>query len=73
MAGAEAVGAHNTSMQQDVEAGRALELEALVGAVIELGRISGTPTPTIEAIYAATSLMARSMAAQGRKLVMQRT
>ena len=67
------VGAHKTSMLQDVEAGRALELEALVGAVIELGRISGTPTPTIEAIYAATSLLSRSMAAQGRKLVMQRT
>jgi hypothetical protein len=41
IAGAEAVGAHKTSMLQDVEAGRALELEALVGAVVELGRITG--------------------------------
>lgn len=71
LAGAEAVGAHKTSMLQDVEAGRALELEALVGAVIELGRISGTPTPTIEAIYAATSLLARSLAAQRGRLAVQ--
>lgn len=40
--------------------GRALALEALVGAVIELGRTSGTPTPTIEAIYLATSLLSRT-------------
>ena len=71
MAGAEAVGAHKTSMLQDVEAGRALELEALVGAVIELGRISGTKTPTIEAIYAATSLLAQSLATQQGRLAMQ--
>ena len=64
LAGAEAMGAHKTSMVQDVEAGRALELEAVVGAVIALGRISGTPTPTIEAIYAATSLLSRPLLAQ---------
>jgi 2-dehydropantoate 2-reductase len=58
IAGAEAVGAHKTSMLQDVENGRALELEALVGAVIELGRITGVPTPTIAAIYAATACWA---------------
>ncbi len=63
IAGAEAVGAHKTSMLQDVEAGRALELEALVGSVVELGRITGTPTPTIDAIYAATSLLAKTLAA----------
>ena len=57
IAGAEAVGEHKTSMLQDVEHGRALELEALVGAVIELGRITATPTPTIAAIYAATALL----------------
>ena len=61
LAGAETVGAHKTSMLQDLEAGRALELEALVGAVIELGRNSGTPTPTIEAVYAATSLLSRTL------------
>ena len=71
LAGAEAVGAHKTSMLQDVEQGRALELEALVGAVVELGRITGTPTPHIEAIYAATSLLGRSLAQQGGRLAVQ--
>jgi len=68
IAGAEAVGAHKTSMLQDVEHGRALELEALVGSVVELGRITGIPTPTIEAIHAATSLLGRSLAAQHGRL-----
>jgi 2-dehydropantoate 2-reductase len=68
IAGAEGVGAHKTSMLQDVEHGRALELEALVGSVVELGRITGTPTPTIEAMYAATSLLGRSLAAQRGRL-----
>lgn len=68
IAGAEAVGAHKTSMLQDVENGRALELEALVGAVIELGRVAGVATPTIEAIHAATSLLARTLAAQQGRL-----
>ena len=70
MAGAEAVGAHKTSMLQDVEHGRALELDALVGSVIELGRITGTPTPTIEAIYAAASLLSKTLTdARGRLAV----
>lgn len=60
LAGAEAVGMHKTSMLQDVEAGRPLELAALVGAVIELGRITGTPTPTIEAVHALTALLERT-------------
>ena len=71
IAGAEAVGAHKTSMLQDVEAGRALELEALVGAVVELGQITGTPTPTIEAVYAATSLLGQTLAQQHGRLVVQ--
>ena len=71
LAGAEAVGAHKTSMLQDVEHGRALELEALVGAVLELGRITGIATPTIEAIYAATSLLAHSLAQQRGRLAVQ--
>lgn len=68
IAGAEGVGAHKTSMLQDVEHGRALELEALVGSVVELGRITGTPTPTIESVYAATSLLGRSLASQQGRL-----
>lgn len=71
IAGAEAVGAHKTSMLQDVEAGRALELEALVGAVVELGRITDTPTPTISALYATASLLAKTLAAQGGHLRVQ--
>jgi 2-dehydropantoate 2-reductase len=71
IAGAEGVGAHKTSMLQDVEHGRTLELEALVGAVVELGRITETPTPTIDAIYAATSLLAQTLAAQKGRLAVQ--
>jgi 2-dehydropantoate 2-reductase len=71
IAGAEAVGAHKTSMLQDVEAGRALELDALVGSVVELGRITGTPTPTIQAIYGATQLLGHTLAAQRGRLVVQ--
>ena len=55
--GAAAVGEHKTSMLQDVEAGRELEIEPLVGAFIELGRLTETPTPTTEMIYALTSLL----------------
>jgi len=68
IAGAEAVGAHKTSMLQDVEHGRALELEALVGSVVELGRVTGIATPTIAALYAATSLLSRTLAAQRGRL-----
>ena len=68
IAGAEAVGAHKTSMLQDVEAGRPIEIEALVGAVVELGRITGVPTPSIDAIYAATRLLAHTLAAQHGRL-----
>jgi 2-dehydropantoate 2-reductase len=50
--GAEEVGAHRTSMLQDLTLGRPMEIDALVGAVAELGRLVETPTPTIEAIYA---------------------
>jgi 2-dehydropantoate 2-reductase len=71
LAGAEAVGAHKTSMLQDIEAGRALELEALVGAVLELGRITGTPTPHIQAVYAITQLLAQTLAAQRGRLSVQ--
>ena len=71
LAGAEAVGAHKTSMLQDVEHGRALELDALVGSVIELGRITGTPTRTIEAIYAAASLLSKTLTDGRGRLTVQ--
>jgi 2-dehydropantoate 2-reductase len=67
IAGARAVGAHKTSMLQDLEQGRALELAALVGAVIELGAITGVATPTIEALHAMVSLLERCVVGrQGR-------
>src|SRR5262249_5397272 len=68
IAGAEKVGEHKTSMLQDVEAGRPLEIEALVGAVVELGRLTGTPTPHIDAVYALVSLLAQKLADTGGKL-----
>ena len=46
------VGAHKTSMLQDLERGRPLEVDALVGAVIELARRVDLPTPTIDVVHA---------------------
>ena len=71
IAGAQAVGAHKTSMLQDVESGRALELEALLGSVVELARITGTPTPSIDAIHAATSLLAKTFGDAHSRVVLQ--
>jgi 2-dehydropantoate 2-reductase len=58
--GGAAVGAHRTSMLQDLDQGRPMEIDALVGSVQELGRITGTPTPTIDTVLALTKLRARS-------------
>ena len=71
IAGAESVGAHKTSMLQDVEHGRALELQALVGSVVELARITDTPTPTIDAIYAVAALLTKTLSDQGGRLKVQ--
>lgn len=68
IAGAEAVGAHKTSMLQDVELGRPLELEALVGAVIELGELVKVPTPNISAVYACVTLLAQTLSTERGKL-----
>jgi 2-dehydropantoate 2-reductase len=54
------LGAFKTSMLQDVEAGRAIELEALVGAPREIGRRAGIATPNIDLLYALTRMMAES-------------
>ncbi len=56
---AEEIGAHKTSMLQDIEAGRATEIDALVGAVAELGRLVDIPTPHIDALYASVKLLER--------------
>jgi 2-dehydropantoate 2-reductase len=52
--GAAGVGEHKTSMLQDFERGRPVELDAIVGAVAELGRLVGVPTPMIDTLYAMT-------------------
>ena len=57
MAAAEKVGAHKTSMLQDYEAGRPMELEAVVGAVVELGERFGVSMPATWAVYACTKLL----------------
>ena len=59
IAGAEKVGEHKTSMLQDLEAGRPLELEAIVGAVVELGERVGVPMPHTRSVYACTKLLAQ--------------
>jgi 2-dehydropantoate 2-reductase len=55
--GAEKVGDHKTSMLQDVEAGRVLEIEPLVGSFIELGQLTETAMPATETVYALVSLL----------------
>ena len=61
IAGAERVGHHKTSMLQDVEAARELEVDALLGSVIELARLTETPTPHLDTVYALTKLLAKSL------------
>jgi 2-dehydropantoate 2-reductase len=61
IAGAEKVGHHKTSMLQDVEAGRDLEIDALLGAVVELARLTETPTPHLDTVYCLTKLLAKSL------------
>lgn len=58
--GGAAVGAHRTSMLQDLDQGRPMEIDALVTSVQELGRITDTPTPTIDTVLALIRLRARS-------------
>jgi 2-dehydropantoate 2-reductase len=58
------LGAFRTSMLQDAESGRALELDSLAGAVRELGEIVGVPTPSVDALYGLTRLSARVRAAR---------
>jgi 2-dehydropantoate 2-reductase len=68
IAGAENVGAHKTSMLQDIEQGRPLELEALMGSVVDLGVLTETPTPHINAVYALASLLAKTVNAPHGRL-----
>jgi 2-dehydropantoate 2-reductase len=58
LAGAERVGEHRTSMLQDLEAGRRMEIEALVGAVVELADLTGVQSPRLRTVHAAVALLA---------------
>ena len=72
IAGAESVGAHKTSMLQDVEAGRSLETEALIGSVIEMARLTETPVPAIESVYALVKLLNKVMLTQGARVKVEK-
>lgn len=63
--GGAAVGAHRTSMLQDLDAGRPMEIDALVGSVQELGRVTNTATPTIDTVLALIKLRGRSAGLYG--------
>ncbi|MFS0758405.1 2-dehydropantoate 2-reductase [Noviherbaspirillum sp. 1P10PC] len=72
IAGAEKVGKHKTSMLQDVEAGRESEVDALVGSVVELGRLTDTPTPHIDTAYALVKLLDRTVAEEAGQVRLQK-
>jgi 2-dehydropantoate 2-reductase len=61
--GARRVGRHKTSMLQDLENRRRLELDALVGAVAEIGSIAGVPTPALAHVFALAKLLERGTVA----------
>eukprot|EP00995_Heteronema_vittatum_P009650 NODE_5000_length_538_cov_286.055215_g3673_i0.p1 GENE.NODE_5000_length_538_cov_286.055215_g3673_i0~~NODE_5000_length_538_cov_286.055215_g3673_i0.p1 ORF type:complete len:138 (+),score=67.17 NODE_5000_length_538_cov_286.055215_g3673_i0:32-415(+) len=63
--GAERVGAHKTSMLQDVEAGRQLEIEALLGSVVELGELVQVPVPHAFTLLACVRLLNVVLAKEG--------
>jgi 2-dehydropantoate 2-reductase len=61
LAGAEKVGAHKTSMLQDVESGRPLEIDALVGSVVEIAELLRLSLPHLRTVYACARLLDRSL------------
>jgi 2-dehydropantoate 2-reductase len=69
--GAAKVGKHKTSTLQDVEAGRPVEVDALIGSVIELGELTGTATPATRAVYALIKLLVKTMHDEHARVVMQ--
>ena len=61
ISGAEAVGKHKTSMLQDVEAGKPLEIDGMLGVVIELAEMTGVEVPSLRSLYACTSLLNKTI------------
>jgi 2-dehydropantoate 2-reductase len=72
IAGAEKVGKHKTSTLQDVEHGRSLELDTIIGSVIELGKLVGVPTPHIDTVFALTKLLDKTLSEERGRLTIQR-
>jgi 2-dehydropantoate 2-reductase len=69
--GAAKIGKHKTSTLQDVEAGRPVEVDALIGSVIELGELTGTPTPATRAVHALLKLLVKTMHEERARVVLQ--
>ena len=61
ISGAEGVGKHKTSMLQDVEAGKPLEIDGMLGVVVELAEITKVEVPTLRALYACVSLLNKTI------------
>ena len=66
--GAEGVGKHKTSMLQDLEVGKPLEIDGMLGVVIELGEQTDTPTPAMNTVYALVSLLNKTVQEEGIKV-----
>ena len=66
--GAENVGKHKTSMLQDLEAGKPLEIDGMLGVVIELGEQTGMPTPAMNTVYALVSLLNKTTQQEGIRI-----
>jgi len=69
--GAAKVGKHKTSTLQDIEAGRDVEVDALIGSVIELGTLTATPIPATRAVHAMLKLLVRTMREQHARVALQ--
>ena len=68
IAGAESVGKHKTSMLQDVEAGKPLEVDGMLGVVVELAGMTGVEVPTLRALHACVSLLNRTIQDEGVRI-----
>ena len=71
IAGAAKVGKHKTSTLQDIEAGRDVEVDALIGSVIELGTLTATAIPATRAVHAMLKLLVRTMREQHARVALQ--
>lgn len=69
IARAREIGRGRSSMLQDTESGRPLEVEALVGSVVELSRLTDTPVPHIETVYALTKLLSEVMVSRSGRVI----